>query len=495
MTAPNILFILSDQHAPGMVGAHGNAWVSTPHLDRLAARGRSFSRCYTPSPLCGPARMSLLTGMLPSKIGCFTNSDTLASDMPTYAHSLGAAGYRTVQVGRLHSMGPDQLRGFQTRLVGDHSSNWIGAPGHDMGVLADTTRPHRISLAQSGRGHSVYESHDRDVTEAALGQLDALAAAVDDRPFLLHVGYILPHQPYVAAPELVEKYLALLPPDLPLGEPPDHPYFKWWRSHTGLDKVTAEENRRALAAYYALVEVMDGMIGQLLDRLEALGLAENTLVIYTSDHGEMMGNKGLWWKQCFFEDAARVPLIAAWPGHIAPGNCDSLCSLCDLSATMIACAGATPLPDSDGHSLRPLFADGPAVPRDIVSEYYADGLARWPGRTRRYQRMLRRDQWKYIHFNDAPAMLFDLEADPEEETNLAGTPGCAGIEAELHRATMADWNVDKIAATMDSRAERKRLLMEWARKTQPQDRHRWTFASGDNMLNDDLKEWETARGQ
>ncbi|MCJ7874100.1 sulfatase-like hydrolase/transferase [Phaeobacter sp. J2-8] len=482
MCAANILFILSDQHAHSMVGAHGNPWVSTPNLDRLVARGKSFSNCYTPSPLCVPARMSLLTGMLPSHTGCFTNSDTLASDIPTYAHALGAAGYRTVQVGRLHSIGPDQLRGFQTRLVGDHSSNWIGAKGHDMGPLADTTRPHGISLARSGRGHSVYESHDRDVTDAALAQLDRLGADDDDRPFLLHVGYILPHQPYVAAPELVEKYLNILPATVPSGAVPDHPYFAWWRDHSGLCAVTAQDTRRALAAYYALVEVMDAMIGELLDRLHQTGLDEDTLVIYASDHGEMMGNKGLWWKQCFFEDAARVPLIMSRPGHVAPGTSDQICSLCDLSATMIDLAGVLALPFSDGHSLCPVLDGGGPVPRDVLSEYYTDGLARWPGRRQRFQRMLRRDHWKYIHFDDAPPMLFDLQADPQEDTNLAGQPEHAAREAEMHQSLMQDWDPAQIAGLMDRRAARKDLLKTWARATSPQENHVWTFEADDNIL-------------
>ena len=147
---PNILLIMSDQHTQRITGCYGDGIVSTPHLDRLAARGVRFENCYTPSPLCVPARMSFLTGRYPCHQNCWTNSDVLPSDIPTTAHALGAAGYNPILVGRLHSIGVDQLRGYVRREVGDHSTNWVGGVPHSLGVLTKTNDPYRVSIEKSG---------------------------------------------------------------------------------------------------------------------------------------------------------------------------------------------------------------------------------------------------------------------------------------------------------------------------------------------------------
>jgi choline-sulfatase len=188
MTRPNLLYILSDQHAQTVAGCFGDPLAPTPNLDRLAARGVTFNNAYTPSPLCTPARMSLLSGRHPSDQSCWTNSDALASDVPTFAHAMGAAGYRPVLIGRLHSIGPDQMRGYAERLVGDHSTNWIGGHAHSLGVLDKTNDPFRVSIERSGPGQSSSEVKDLEVTARTLDWLDELAArrrAVDDAPFCL----------------------------------------------------------------------------------------------------------------------------------------------------------------------------------------------------------------------------------------------------------------------------------------------------------------------
>lgn len=483
---PNILFILSDQHTFAATGCNGSQIAHTPHLDRLARQGLNFTNCYTPSPLCVPARMSLLTGKYPSKTGCFTNSDILRSDIPTYAHLLGAAGYKTTNIGRLHSMGPDQQRGFQERLIGDHSSNWVGAAGHDLGPLADTSRPHRVSLDKSGAGMSSYELHDHDVTKSTLHKLKALRAehdAGDHRPFLLHVGYILPHQPYVAQKDLYEKYLEIVEIPEAGDVTTTHPYYVWWRQHTGLSDVPKETQRQALAAYYALIEVMDGLIGQIMARLQELGLDENTLVVYASDHGEMMGNKGLWWKQAFFEEAAKVPLIMSWPDRWPAGEIrPQIANLCDLCQTFAALAGVDQLPDADGQNLCEVAEFNAPSQGYTFSEYYADGLVKWPGKTRRYQRMLRSGNWKYIYFNDAPPLLFDLENDSREEFDLAGDPQYSDRCREFGALIERNWDISAIGAQMDSHVDAKNLMGRWARVAQPNDTHRWNIDVNDNVL-------------
>ena len=172
---PHILFLMSDQHTQKVTGCYGDAVVRTPHLDRLASRGVVFDNAYCPSPICTPSRMSLLTARWPSSQSCWTNADMLPSDIPTYLHALGAAGYRPALVGRLHAIGPDQLHGYAEREVGDHSSNWVGATTHDMGVLNRTNDPFRTSLERSGQGQSSYELHDVDVADAACQWLSRYA--------------------------------------------------------------------------------------------------------------------------------------------------------------------------------------------------------------------------------------------------------------------------------------------------------------------------------
>jgi choline-sulfatase len=246
----NLLFLMSDQHTQRVAGCYGDGVVRTPNLDRLAARGVVFDEAYCPSPICVPSRMSLLTGCHPATQECWTNGDLLASDRPTMAHALGAAGYRPVLVGRLHALGPDQLHGYAEREVGDHSPNWIGVPRHDMGALDRTNDPFRDSLRKSGAGQSAYELHDADVVDAACARLEAIAdrrAAGDATPFGLTVGLMLPHPPYVARAEDYEPYVGKVGP--PETAPPDpareHPYLRWWRDSTDTRHVTEAEVLRA----------------------------------------------------------------------------------------------------------------------------------------------------------------------------------------------------------------------------------------------------------
>ena len=321
---PNLLYIMSDQHTQRVTGCYGDRIVRTPSLDRLAARGVVFENAYTPAPLCLAARMSALTGCYPVTQACWTNSDILASDRPTMAHALGAVGYQPILVGRLHAIGPDQLHGYARRAVGDHSTNWLGGVRHDMGVLDKTNDPFRVSLQKSGPGQSAYERHDVDTTESACAILESIAVrrrAGDDAPFSVSVGYMLPHQPYVARQEDYDPYVGKV--GLPCTPPPDpereHPYLHWWRQYTDTQSVTTDEILRARTAYYGLVTRLDTLIGHLLETLERLGLAENTLIVYTSDHGDQIGERGLWWKQTFYDEATKVPMILSWPGRL-PGE-------------------------------------------------------------------------------------------------------------------------------------------------------------------------------
>jgi choline-sulfatase len=488
-SGPSLLFFMSDQHTQRVAGCYGDGVVRTPHLDRLAARGVVFDEAYCPSPICVPSRMSLLTGCHPASQECWTNGDLLASDRPTMAHALGAAGYRPVLVGRLHALGPDQLHGYAERDVGDHSPNWVGVPRHDMGALDKTNDPFRDSLRKSGAGQSAYELHDADVIDGACARLEAIAArrrAGDGAPFSLTVGLMLPHQPYVARAEDYEPYVGKVGlPDLAAPDPArEHPYLRWWRDSTDTRHVTEAETLRARTAYYGLVTRLDAMIGRVLDRLEALGLAGDTLVVYTSDHGDQLGERGLWWKQTFYDESAKVPLVLAWPGRLPAGERRAqLVNLVDLAPTVLDALGAPPLPNADGRSFLGVARDADHPWADAtVSEYCGDAAESWAGATPVQQRMLRTRRWKLSYYHGDRPQLYDMREDPRETTDLAEDPRHAGIRDALVRRVLADWDPDRVARRMAARRRDKALLGAWARAVRPPDAYRWQLRMEDNWL-------------
>lgn len=488
-TRPNLLLIMSDQHTQKVTGCYGDRVIETPNLDRLAARGVTFDNAYCPSPICTPTRMSFLTARHPHRQDCWTNSDYLASDIPTIAHSLGAAGLSPTLIGRLHALGPDQLHGYVRREVGDHSPNWIGIPRHDMGVLSNTNEPERASLRLSGAGQMVYELHDEDVTAAAvahLGRLGEQRRGGDTAPFAMTVGYMLPHAPFVARPEDYARYAGRVGlPGLPAPEAgAEHPWLNWWRECRDILDVPEAEVLRARVAYYALVHSLDRMIGQVLAALEANGLADDTLVVYTSDHGDQLGERGLWWKHTFYDESVKVPLILSWPGRLPEGERRSqLVSLVDLTQTMLDATGAPLLPNADGVSFLDVARDGTTPWTDeVVSEHCTDDTPSWTGGMAVQQRMIRHGRWKLVYYHGYRPQLFDLEADPRELNDLAGDPRHAALRERLVQAVLRGWDPDAIARTMARRRDDKALLGAWAQGVRPDSTYMWRFTPDQNRL-------------
>lgn len=487
-TRPNILFILSDQHAPNILGCYGDPIVRTPHLDKLAAGGVIFENTYTPSPICVPARMSLLTGKFPSSQNCWTNSDALASDIPTTAHALGAADYYPVLVGRMHAIGPDQLHGYARREIGDHITDWYGGHPYSMGVLDKAQRPFKESLINSGPGQMSYELLDRAVTERTLEELDAIAEnrrGGDNSPFALSVGYMLPHQPYVADPEIYAYYEGKVgPPTLPRPDEGEDTYLAWWRQQTGLNAITVEDEIRARTAYYALVETLDREIGKVLERLESLGLAENTLIVYTSDHGDQLGQRGLWWKQTFYEESVKVPLIMKWADQIPGGTTrKEVVNLVDLSAALVEAGGAPALPNADGKSLLGLAQDNPADwINETYSEYCTDGLLAWSGGRVLQSRMIRSGPWKFNYYHNCPHQLFNLETDPDEMNNLIDDPAHQDTVQRLKTKLLENWDPDQINEIIQAGNREKAILKSWAQSVKPADSYRFETKMEDNWL-------------
>ena len=486
---PNLLYIHSDQHSPHVTGCYGNDLVETPNLDRLAASGVMFDNVYCCSPICVPSRMSMLSGRHPYQNEVWTNEHALDSRIPTIAHAMGAAGYQPELVGRMHAVGPDQLHGYAARFVGDHGANHPGSPGPDRGILSVTAGPHHLSLERSGPGQSAYQVHDEDVTAVTIARLNRLGvqkrAGLLKQPFSLSVGLMLPHPPYVARQEDYDRYADTMP--LPSKSPPpadaQHPFLRWWRQSTGIEVMDNSEVRRARAAYAGLVYRTDAMIGQILHALVENGLDDNTLIIYTSDHGDMQGEHGLFWKHVFYEESVRVPLILSWPGRIPPQQrCQQVVSALDVAATMLDAMEAPSLPNSAGRSFLSQIEglnEVPAWENVAFSEYCTDKFGPPEGA---YHRMIRREEWKYIHYHEHPSQLFNLREDPEELFDRSDDPGCRSILKDLRDEVLRDWDPENVQRKMAQKRADEPILVEWARHTGPEERYRWPMLREMNWL-------------
>lgn len=496
MSQPDILFLFSDQHARSVSGAYGDPLGATPNLDALAARGVTFDNAYCPSPICTPCRMSLLTGRWPHEQSCWTLDDMLASDLPTYAHALGAAGYRTISIGKMHAIGPDQYHGFTERLIGDCGPNWMGVERQKLGPLVGAQGPSgpgpgadglSRSLALTGRGQSGYEVVDDAATDATCARLAALGrarAAGDATPFCITTGFILPHCPFVARAADYDRFEGRVPPPhLPV--PGDEPaWLAQWRRESCTEQASDDAIMQARTAYWALVYAMDAKIGRILQALKDAGLSDNTLIIYASDHGEHAGERGLWWKNTMYDESAAVPMIMSWPGHLPAGaRCDKVANLIDIGATMIAAADAPVLPRSHGHDLLPVARDPLADWKDeTFSEYVTDLSSPWTGAETKCVRMVRSGRWKYVHAHGHRPMLFDMLKDPDETCDLWDSPEQADVRAELSARVMDGWDPVAITAEVGTRCAEKEILRSWGQKTRPASTAQFVIKDSDNWI-------------
>lgn len=485
---PNLLYIHTDQHAQRVLDCYGDKLLQGSHLGRLAKRGVIFDNIYCDSPICVPSRMSMLTACRPFETEVWTNEHQLDSRIPTLAHSLGAAGYDPLLIGRMHAIGPDQLHGYSRRLVGDHCPNQLGGPTLDRGSLEGTAGPHRISLRKSGAGQNAYQVHDEKVQSEAVSFLRSAcrqqSESANKEPFNLTVGYMLPHPPYVARQSDFEIFVneMTLPAKPKPFEQERHPFLRWWRTHTDIESVSEQEQIRARAAYWGLVYRLDHWIGELLQILEDSGQLENTLIVYTSDHGDMLGEHGLWWKHTFYEESAKVPLIMSWPGHL-PANVRTplVASGVDVTATMLDLLGAPPLPMASGRSFAgQLINPGRTDWANIAfSEYCSQLFAPGEGCI---QRMVRREEWKYIYYHDGPDQLFNLAQDPDELDNLAEDSRFSEIAEDLRLEVLSEWDPDWVARRLGELGSANSLFEKWGRNTQVEDTIRWQLDPEMNYL-------------
>ncbi|MBC6441280.1 MAG: choline-sulfatase [Rhodospirillales bacterium] len=453
---PHILLIQADQMAAACLPFHGHPVVQAPHLAALAACGTVFESAYCNVPLCAPSRFSMMAGRLASTIDAFDNACEFPASIPTFAHLLRGAGYRTALSGKMHFVGPDQFHGFEERLTTDiYPADFLWTPDWRLGVdqrFIDLTPVRESGLCK----RSVQIDYDEEVVFEAERLIFDHARSSDDRPLFLTVSFTHPHDPYIARKRAWDRYD---PADIDLPRVPfieidaRDPHSRDISIHHGMDlyRPTEEDLRRTRHAYYANITMVDEWVGRLLGALDDCGMAGTTAIVFTADHGEMLGERGQWYKKTFFEPAARVPLVIAEPGG-TPRRVTGPVSLLDLMPSLAEIGGASldPLPDGvDGDSLMPVVRGAPAVPdRTIASELMSEGTA---GPIV----MLRRDRWKYIASSAYPARLYDLANDPDELVNRAGDAAVEEVEASLAAEVAEGWDFDVLTRRILTSQQRR----------------------------------------
>ncbi|HEY3764735.1 MAG TPA: choline-sulfatase [Gaiellales bacterium] len=439
---PNIVLLMADQLAASFLPDHGQPVVQAPHLTALARSGTAFESAYCASPLCAPSRSAMLAGRRASAIGVFDNAAELPAETPTIAHLLRASGYHTVLAGKMHFVGPDQLHGFEERLTTDvYPAGFDWTPDWRLATGERLSWYHNLSgiLDAGVREAATQTDYDDEVCFRAVQRIGELARRPDRQPFFLVVSFTNPHDPWEVRARHWDMYAdgsidSPLVPGIPRGEA--DPHSARLRDMCGLDErpLSQAEILRGRHGYYAAISYMDERVGEVLDALSRTGLRDDTVVAFTADHGEMGGERGLWFKMSFFEGSARVPLIVAGPG-VAAGRVSEPVSHLDLAPTLAEMAGAGAQDaEFEGRSLTAALRSGSIAPATVVSEYLAEGVTA-PAV------MLRRGAHKYIRCPGDPDQLFDLRADPRELRNLAADPAQARACADLRAQTEARWDL------------------------------------------------------
>lgn len=464
MTQPNILILMVDQLAGTFFPDGPAEWLHTPNLKRLAERSVRFQNAYTASPLCAPARASFMTGQMPSRTGVYDNAAEFASSIPTYAHHLRRAGYQTCLSGKMHFVGSDQLHGFEERLTTDiYPADFGWTPDYRKpGERIDWWYHNMGSVTGAGVAEITNQmEHDDEVAFKAEQKLYDLARGGDERPWCLTVSFTHPHDPYVARREYWDLYAACdhLLPIIPEMRHEDHdPHSQRildandWQNF----EIADDDIMRSRRAYFANISYLDAKVGGILDVLERT--RQEAVILFVSDHGDMLGERGLWFKMSFYESSARVPFMISAP-DLEPACISAPVSLVDVVPTLCDLA-RVPLDDVspwvDGESLVPLARGGERT-SPVAMEYAAEG-SQTPLVCLRYGR------WKYTRCALDPEQLFDLEADPHEQTNLAGIPSHAGTLSALRAKSEARWDLVQFDAEVRESQARRWVVYEALRR-------------------------------
>jgi len=470
MTQPNILFIISDQMVAALTGAYGHAVVQTPGLNRLACEGVRFDSAYTPSPFCSHDRACFMTGRHASAIGAYDNGALLPADQPTFAHYLANTGYDTVLSGKMHFIGPDQLHGFNRRLTTDiYSSdyNWVKPEWIALKEGVDyqeamANRPTYNAKGYTGEGVQIGTwhnalSYDEETHFRAIEYLRAQGRE-SDNPFLLCASYHHPHEPFWPPKEYWDLYAdaEIELPEFPDGFEENRSMMDHWlNAYHGIDRYNLRDEdglyllRRA---YYGLITYMDRKVGELLDTLDQTGLADNTVVVFASDHGDMLCEREMVQKRCFYEPSCRVPLLVRFPDKWKAGTaCSIPVSLNDLLPTFCQLADTTVSLPHDGESLIAIL-DDPQEDRYIFSQAHEAVAAPCI--------MVRQGSYKYNYIHGHDPQLFDLATDPHEWHNLAADPAHVQTTTHLKKLVLDHFNPDQIAADNLASLQRRWVIRE-----------------------------------
>jgi choline-sulfatase len=460
MTRPNILIVMGDQLNGTLFPDGPVDWLHAPNLRALADRSTRFANAYTASPLCAPGRASFMSGQLPSRTGVYDNAAEFASSIPTYAHHLRRAGYYTGLSGKMHFVGPDQLHGFEERLTTDiYPADFGWTPDYRKpGERIDWWYHNMGSVTGAGVAEITNQmEYDDEVAFVAEQKLYDLARGKDARPWCLTVSFTHPHDPYVARRrfwDLYEDCTHLQPevPALPYAEHDPHAQRIFdandWRNFD----ITEDDIARSRRAYFANISYLDEKIGSLLDVLERT--RQEAIVVFVSDHGDMLGERGLWFKMNFYEGSARVPLMIAAPG-MAPGLVADPVSTIDLCPTLCDLAGVSMeavMPWTDGETLVPL-AKGRRRESPVAMEYAAEASIT-------PLVALRQGRWKYTNCAADPEQLFDLSADPQERVNLAEDPAHAATLERFRVMAAARWDLEAFDAQVRESQARRWVVYE-----------------------------------
>ena len=462
---PNILLVMADQLAAQALQLYGNQVCKTPNLDRLADEGAVFTNNYSNNPLCVPSRASMLTGQLSPDIDVYDNANEIASSLPTMAHFMRASGYQTFLCGKMHFIGPDQLHGFEERLTTDvypadfqWIADWSAGPAF---VPSGTALNGVVEAGPCVR--TMQEDYDDDVAYQAYRKIYDLARSDNKKPFFGVVSFTSPHTPFNVSQRYWDLYNHN---DIDLPAVPEVPFAEldylskalFFAHGRHRHSVTNNHRLNARHAYYAMISYLDEKLGQLIEQLEETGLRDNTVVVFTSDHGEMMGERGMWFKQCFWEWSARVPLVISDRRTTQATRIQSNCSLVDLLPTFVALAGggdgplAPTISEMAGHSLVPLLSGETGQWSDcVIADYLAIGPC-VPCR------MVKKGTFKYIFTYGRPDLLFDLGADPNELVNLAEDATHLPVLSELQGICMRDYNPEALMAKIVKSQRRRSFI-------------------------------------
>jgi choline-sulfatase len=457
---PNILILMADQMAPRVLPAYGHDLVHAPNIARLAAEGVVFDSAYCNSPLCAPSRFSFMSGLLPSRIGAYDNACEFPADQTTIAHDLRYRGYRTILAGKMHFVGPDQLHGFEERLTTDiYPADFGWTP--DWTRFADRPSWYHSMDSVLNAGTCVRTNqfdYDEEVTFVTRRKLFEIARGRDERPFFMVMSLTHPHDPF-AIPERywnIYEGADIAPPRVQIAKKDQDPHSLRLRHVCGndLDDVTDDQVRAARRAYYGAISFVDEQIGIVLDALNDSGMADDTIILLIGDHGEMLGERDLWYKMNFFEGGARIPMIVHAPGRFTPHRVAESVSLVDLLPTLADLAGGD-MPEAivartDGASLLPHLL-GETGKDEVIGEYLGEGAIAPVV-------MIRRGPLKFIHSPADPDQLFDLAADPDELDNLAGRPEHAKMVAAFRREVEERWDLEMVEAQVLASQQRRRLI-------------------------------------